>query len=119
MGGGLGPMLPQHQVRIDPLGPLRGILTAKALDCPALELPAASMPALWTMSAIPRESASSVLRAFERRSLLIMSAAASSRTFYAAIHIRRDRAFTRYSDDAQDEIPAPSGTILRSHSEQL
>jgi hypothetical protein len=50
-------MVPQRPDKIDPLVPLRGILTAKASDCPAVELPAASTPALWTMSVTTGRSA--------------------------------------------------------------
>jgi hypothetical protein len=77
-GGGLRLMPRQWPDKINPLVPLRGILTAKTSDCPAAELPASGTPALWTMSAIPRDSLSPVLRAFERRSLLVTSAAALS-----------------------------------------
>jgi signal transduction histidine kinase len=117
-GGGLGLMVPQRPEKIDRLAPLRGILTAKASDCPAVELPAASIPALWTMSAIPRESASSVLRAFERRSLLITSAAALSLAgslTLLIVLIRRTQQLARlqieFVASVSHELRTPLGTI--------
>jgi signal transduction histidine kinase len=117
-GGGLGLMVPQRPDKIDPLVPLRGILTAKASDCPAVELPAARAPALWTMSAVPRESAFSVLRAFERRSLLVTSAAALSLAgslTLLIVLIRRTQELARLQVEfvagVSHELRTPIGTI--------
>jgi signal transduction histidine kinase len=76
------------------------------------------MPALWTMSAIPHDSASPFLRAFEQRSLLVTSAAALSLAgslTMLIVLIRRTQQLARlqieFVASVSHELRTPIGTI--------
>jgi signal transduction histidine kinase len=115
-GGGFGAM--EYPSESDFRASIRAMLTVQKSDCPAADMPGDARLASWRLAATPRAGALLALHSFERRSLLVTSAAALSLAGSLAmliVLIRRThhlaRLETEFVANVSHELRTPIGTI--------